>query len=157
LDAVSRLNDFFAGARACIVDADLMRRFIADQQRKKLSNGSINRSISTLRRMFNLAVEEDKLRSVPTFRYLKKSAPRQGFFERKQYNALSAALPEYRRSPPALGYFTGMRLGEVTRLKWDQVDFMTNTIYFASARPKMIPAATFPSFRNCEIFSWSNA
>jgi integrase len=136
LDAVIRLDDFFSGIRACEVDADLIRKFIANQQGKKLSNGSINRSISALRRMFNLAVEEDKLRTIPHFPMLRESAPRQGFFERKQYEALSVALPDYLRLPLALGYFTGMRLGEVTRLKWDQVDFMTNTIGLRAGETK---------------------
>ena len=55
-----------------------------------LSNGSINRSISALRRMFNLATEDGKLRNVPHFPMLKEAAPRQGFFETR---TIRDALP----------------------------------------------------------------
>ena len=33
-------------------------------------------------------------------------------------------LPDYLRLPLALGYFSGMRLGEVLSLEWNQVDFI---------------------------------
>lgn len=136
LDAVTRLDDFFSGIRASDVDADFIRKFIADQQKRALSNGSINRSISALRRMFNQAVEEGKLRTVPHFPMLREAAPRQGFFEHKQYEALSAVLPEQLRLPLALGFFTGMRLGEVLHLRWEQVDFISNTITLRNGETK---------------------
>jgi len=74
------------------IDTDLIRKFIADQQGRRLSNGSINRSVSALRRMFYLAKEDGKLRDVPTFPMVKESRPRQGLFEREQYEKLFLEL-----------------------------------------------------------------
>lgn len=115
---LSRLDKFFLGWRASDIGADLIRKFIRDQQGRGLSNGSINRSLSALRHMFHLAVKDEKLQHVPHFPMLKESAPRQRFFERSQYDALSLALPGYLRLPLALGYFTAMRLGEILLLEW---------------------------------------
>jgi integrase len=50
---------------------------------------------------------------------LEEAPPRKGFIEPQQYQALSAALPDYLRVPLASGYFCGMRLGEVVNLKWE--------------------------------------
>ena len=144
LDKVTRLDGFFSGWRASEIDADLIRKFIADQQGGGLSNGSINRSVSALRRMFNLAVEDGKLRNIPHFPMVKESAPRQGYFEREQFETLSAALPEYLRVPLAIGFFTGMRLGEILALEWSQVDFLANTINLRAGQTKNDDARTVP-------------
>jgi integrase len=124
LSAVARLDKFFSGWRASEIGAYLIRKFIRDQQGRGLSNGSISRSLSALRDMFHLAVKDEKLQHVPHFPMLKESAPRQGFFERSQYDALSLAPPGYLRLPLVLGYFTAMRLGEILSLEWSQVDLV---------------------------------
>jgi integrase len=144
LDKVARLDAFFSGYRACDIDADLIRRFTKDQQGRGLANGTINRSISGLRRMFNLALEDGTLREIPHFPMLKEATPRQGFFEREQYEALSGALVDYLRLPLALGYYTGMRLGEVLSLKWNQVDFIAGSINLRAGETKNDDARSIP-------------
>jgi integrase len=136
LDKVARLDSFFTGYRASVIDTDLIRKFIGDQQKKGLANGTVNRSISALRRMFNLAMADGTLRDVPRFPMLKEAAPRQGFLERDQYETLSRCLPDYLRLPLAIGYFTSMRLGEVLELKWDQVDFLAGEIRLLAGTTK---------------------
>ena len=135
-DAVRRLDPFFAGYRASEISTDVIKRFVKAERERGLSNGSINRSTSALRRMFNLARREDKLRNVPYFPMLKESPPRKGFFEKADYEVLSAALPDYARLPLALGFFTGMRKGEALGLRWDQVDFLENTITLHAGETK---------------------
>jgi integrase len=136
LDKVARLDGFFAGYRASEIDADMIRKFIDEQQKKGLANGTINRSISALRRMFNLAKHDGKIRELPYFPTVKEAAPRQGFFEGEQYDTLSRALPDYLRLTLALGYYTGMREGEVLGLKWSQVDFLSNVIRLRAGTTK---------------------
>jgi integrase len=144
LDKVSRLDSFFSGFQASEIDADMIRKFSANQQAKGLSSGTINRSISALRRMFNLAKIDGKLRYVPHFPMLKESAPRQGFFERAQYDSLLAAMPDYLQLTLALGYFTGMRKGEILSLKWEQIDFPANSIMLRAGETKNDAARTVP-------------
>jgi integrase len=122
IDKVVRLDGFFEGYRAAEIDADLIRKFIADQKEKGRANGTINRSVSALRRMFNLAKQDGRLTSMPYFPMSKESRPRQGFFEGPQYDALMAVLPDYLRLPFSIGYFSGMREGEILGLKWEQED-----------------------------------
>jgi len=82
---------------------DSMGKFIAGEQKWGLAAATINHSVSALRRMFNLAKKQGKLREVPYFPMVKESAPRQGFFERKQYDDQFAALQDYLRLPFAIG------------------------------------------------------
>jgi integrase len=144
LDKVVRLDGFFSGYRASEIEADLIRKFIREQQGKGLKNGSINRSISALRRMFNLARNDGKIRDIPHFPMVKESRPRQGFFSREQYDALSRALPDRLRLPLAIGYYSGMRLGEVLGLEWSQVDFLAGIIRLRAGETKNDQAREVP-------------
>lgn len=123
LDKVKRLDDFFCGYTAKEIGSDMLAKFVADQQKRGRADGTINRSLSALRRMFNLALHAKKLSSVPYFgdAMLTEAKPRVGFFERDDYDRLRAALPAHLRLPLSLGYFTGMRLGEVLWLRWDRI------------------------------------
>jgi integrase len=76
LDKVDRLDKFFADYRATDIDADLMREFAKKLQAEGKRDSTINRSLSALRRMFNLAKREGKIRDVPYFPLLTEPAPR---------------------------------------------------------------------------------
>ena len=54
-------------ATAAEIDTDLLEKFVLDQQNLKLSDGSINRSLAALRRMFRIAKKQGKLRNGPSF------------------------------------------------------------------------------------------
>jgi integrase len=136
LDKVVRLDDFFSGWRVSEIDVDAISKFIAGELERGLAAGTINRSVSALRRMFNLAKKQGKLRDVPYFPMVKEAAPRQGFFEREDYEKLFAALPSYLRLPLALGYFTGMREGEILGLRRNQVDFLSCIIRLRAGETK---------------------
>src|SRR5215472_1239398 len=135
LDKLDRLK-FFERFRADEIDADLIRRYQREQQAKGLSNASINRSVSALRRSFNLAIEDGRLSSAPYFPMLPEAKPRSGFIETDEYEKLAAELPAHLRIILALGFFTGMRLGEITRLEWKQVDFIADTIRLRTGETK---------------------
>jgi site-specific recombinase XerD len=70
------------------IDTCLIDEFILDRQRKGAANGTVNRTLNLLRRMFNLAVEKKKLRAeqVPKFRMLKEAKPRSGFLEPEDFH-----------------------------------------------------------------------
>jgi integrase len=149
LDAVNRLDDFFAGYRASEIDAGLIRQFTADQQAKGLANGTINRSISALRRMFHIGLEDERLRAVPHFPMLEEAPARSGFFEFDEYQKLFAALPDYLRLPLAIGYYCGMRRAEVLGLRWEVglikcVNFLDNTIVLLPGKTKNDEGRTIP-------------
>jgi len=77
--------------------------------------------------MFNLAVEDGALRTPPHFPMLKEAAPRTGFFEYEAFQRLRQELPEQLRPVATMGYYTGMRRGEILKISWDSVDLEGGT------------------------------
>jgi integrase len=101
--------------------------------------------------MFNLAVEDKKLdrNDVPHFPMLREARQRSGYFETSEYEALSRALPPYLRLPLALGFYTGMREGEILGLEWEQVDLLNNIIVLRQGETKTMRGARFHLYRRC--------
>src|SRR5262245_25791155 len=71
-------------------------RHLPEQRRTitGVSNAEINRELTTLKRMFNLAVQAGKLLQKPHIPFLKEDNVRVGFFERDQFLAVFAHLAE---------------------------------------------------------------
>jgi integrase len=137
LAAVERLDEFFLGLKVSEITTRKMKDFQALLQREGLADGSINRSLSALRRMFRLAKEErENFRSDPYFPMLKEATPRTGFFERDEYDRLYAELPDHLKPVLAVAYHTGMRRAEITGLRWDQVDWMNRMIRLLAGETK---------------------
>src|SRR4029079_18378393 len=89
-----------------------------------VSNAEINRELTTLKRMFNLALQAAKLLQKPHIPFLKEDNVRVGFFERDQFLAVVQRLPKDVRPAATFAYLTGWRIdSEVLSLEWRQVDF----------------------------------
>ena len=58
-----------------------------------VSNAEINRELTALKRMFNLAIQAGKLIQKPPIPFLKEHNVRVGFFERDQFLAVLALSP----------------------------------------------------------------
>ena len=89
---------------------------------KDASPADINRDLSILRRMFNLAVEDERLLHVPKVPLLAEHGIRTGFFELDQLNAVLRQLSEPLRPVVEFAYVTGWRLSEITGLQWRNID-----------------------------------
>jgi integrase len=128
-----------------------MRKFVATLQKKGKRDSTNNRSLSALRRMFNLAVKDKKhhKNNVRSFPMLKEPPARQGFFEHENYLALRDALPAYLRPVLAIGYHTGMRFGEIRGLQWEQVDFPAGAIRLRAGETKNDKGRVIRFAANC--------
>ena len=138
------LDSFFEGWRVPRMTTDEIRVYIAKRQEEGAANGTINRELALFRRMFRLAVEDGKLRAVPHFPMLKEAPPRKGFLEHADYQKLRQELSEYLRPILAMGYYTGMRLGEILRLRWSNVDLANAEVRLDAGTTKNDEARTIP-------------
>lgn len=132
-DAEHRINrhltPFFGGKRAKDISAADVQAFVAKRQADEATNGEINRELAFLRRGFNLGLQSELVIRKPAIRMLKEAAPRAGFFEQTEYEALLAKLPDYLRPPITFAYWTGWRIySEILTLTWDQVDLQEGTV-----------------------------
>jgi len=138
------LDVFFKNFRAVDITTDLIRAFIRARQVLGAANGTINRSLALLRRMFHIAVKDGKLREVPYFPMLKEASPRKGFLEHAHYQKLRHELPEHLRPVFAMAYYTGMRRGEILKLRWPSVDFARAEIRLDPGTTKNDEPRTIP-------------
>ena len=125
-------------------------RHVPEQRRTVagVSNGEINRELTALKRMFNLAIQAGKLLQKPHIPFLKEDNVRVGFFERDQFLAMLSRLPEPVRPAATFAYITGWRIdSEILSLEWRQVDFGAGEVRLDPGKTKNGEGRTFPMTR----------
>jgi integrase len=123
-ELAARLREAFGRFRACQLTSEHIRGYIVRRQSEGLANGTINRELAALKRMLRLARQQTPplVITTPHIPHLQEDNVRQGFFTDEEYKLLRAVLPDYVKIPLIIGYWTGMRAGEILRLRWEQLD-----------------------------------
>jgi hypothetical protein len=87
---------YVGGMKATQVTSDIINRYVIARQQAGATNATVNRELSILRRGFSLGMKATppKVSQCPNFPSLKESAPRKGFLEDKQHQAITSACPE---------------------------------------------------------------
>jgi len=128
------LEPRFAKLKAKQLTTKLLRTYIKDRLEQGAENGTINRELSALQRMFTLAYEESdppRVSRVPHFPRLKENNVRKGFVEASQYERIAAecsAVSLWLRGIFEVGFTYGWRDSEVTGLRVNQVDLFNKCI-----------------------------
>jgi len=150
INGLKQLDEFFGfgpdnpGPPVTLITTDRARDFADKRLAEGLSNATVNRSLSCLRRMLKIAHEDSKLQFVPKIRFLKEPSARKGFVEQAKFDELLALLPTHLRPLIMLLYYCGVRAGEARQIEWPQVDLKTRIIRLEdeqtkSAEPRIIP------------------
>lgn len=114
----------FKQMRATSITTERIKAYIVRRQQQGAANGTINRELACLKRLFRLGFEQTPqlVMLVPHIPQLKEHNIRSGFFEHEDFLALRGALPDYAQVAAGLAYYSGMRMGEVCSLQWRQVN-----------------------------------
>jgi integrase len=127
---LAHLTPFFRSMRAGRIDAGAVARYVEHRQREKAANGTINRELGILIRLFRLAFTRRRV-SAPLVigEKLKEAAPRSGFFEREQFGWVRKQLSEDLQAAVTVAYTYGWRTqSEVLTLERRQLDLEAETL-----------------------------
>jgi len=142
---LDHLDKFFEGRKIPQITNHQITEYVKHLQEKGLGNAAINRSLAILRRMFNLAKDDNKVlvTMVPNIRrrMLEEPPPREGFIRHTEFLRLTdkenkLALPPYLRDVVVTGYHTGMRKGEILDLEWGNVNLAEGFIRLRAEQTK---------------------
>lgn len=141
VSCLNKLIAFFGGKRLKDITPFMIENYRAERKkfRKKdkspLKNATINREIEVLRKMFNIAIDNDWLDENPCS--AKKVKPFREDNKKERYlepneeaRLLNVCIGEYAYIRPIIicALHTGMRKGEILNLKWDCVDIKNKYI-----------------------------
>jgi integrase len=120
------LEPFFGAARVGQVTHSLIEKYIDQRMTEKAKNGSINRELAALKRMFRLGHQAQKINWLPPFpAKLAENNVRTGFVDDKQFAALTASAGElWLRAFLEIAYTYGWRKKELLNLRVRQVDLL---------------------------------
>jgi len=126
---VAHLDRFFIGCRVASIGQPDVDAYIVQRQGQGAVGATIRRELSTLTKMLRLAYENGKLLRLPILHKPKEGPPREGFFERDQYDAVRRRLSADLQASVAIAYTFGWRMqSEVLSLERRQLDLEATTL-----------------------------
>lgn len=133
------LEPFFGRLKAPQLTSVLLNKYVDQRQQQRASNATINRELAALKRMFRLGHQATppKVYYIPHFPKLEEDNVRQGFLEDEQYAKLLSYCPQlWFQAIVEIGKTYGWRIGELLKLKVDQVNLVLRTIRLHPGRTK---------------------
>ena len=126
---IAPLRDYFKGWKAAEVNAAAWDRYVVERRRRdRVSNATLNRALCFLLRAFRLGFERHKVAQIPIIHELKESAPRQGFLERADFEAIVQHLDPVAALGCRIAYTLAWRRSEVFKLERRHVNLDTGAL-----------------------------
>jgi integrase len=112
----------FRNAKIDAIDESMIERYVT-ARRAEVSPASCNRELATLRRALRLAEDWKLIVKAPRIRLLKGERSRTFVLTYQQERDYLQACPADLRDAATVMLDTGLRIGELTNLKWEDIRF----------------------------------
>lgn len=132
-----------AHLRVTKIDEDVLADYKAARLAEGAAPATVLLEFAALQRGMNLY--RRKLPRVPVFPYPKVDNARKGFFERSEFDAIIAHLPDHLQAPLEVAYITGWRFqSEVVTRQWQHVDLLAGWLRLEPGETKNGDGRMFP-------------
>jgi integrase len=141
--SLNSLLPFFGSKRLKNISPFMVEKY-KQQRRGKVSAASVNRELACMKHMFNLAIKWGKVSKNPVreVKLFKEKNRRLRFLSEEEADRLVNACNAQLKPVVITALETGMRLGEILKLKWNDIDFERNLVMLdetKSGSPRQIP------------------
>lgn len=146
------LKPYFQGLPLEQITGERVQQFVIERKRKGVGNATINRDLEVLRFILRKAHREWKcLPELPVIRLLKQATRRVRFLSREEADRLIHFLPPELEAPVKFTLATGLRLSNVSNLRWDQVDLTRHVCWVHADEHKTGKALGIPLNRDAAV------
>jgi integrase len=145
----ANIRPFFGHLRAAALTTETLKEYRRKRSAEGRSETTCNRELSILRAALNRGRKctPPKVTTIPYFPMVAETNARQGFLTDEEYEVLREGLPDYLKPLFVTGYFTGVRLGELLAIEWNQVDWEQGFITLNAADTKAGYTRAIPILR----------
>jgi integrase len=138
---LKRIKEFFGDKRDCRITSQEVEKFKNWRLSQGVKPSSVNRYLALIRKIINLAIEWGYLRPEdrPRFRmFSEKDNMRERILSVEEEERLLSFLLDHLRLIVITALNTGMRMGEILNLKWENVDLRRRMIAVTKTKSKKI-------------------
>ena len=133
------------------IKPEALENYQAKRKGQGLSDAYVDNEIGEARTVINKAFDNDMIggECLRVFKKVRKllkrnSNVRDKVISAEQFQGLMEKLPEHAQAIVAMGFYTGMRRGEIVSLTWDRIDLGNRFIYLSAKdtkdrEPRKIP------------------
>jgi len=128
---LKRLKEFFKDTELRVITPLMIERFRSQRLNKGNSKSTVNRYVALLKRMFNIAIDEEYLEQNPAAKiklYSEKDTIKERILTEEEEKKLLEASSPTLHSVLLIMLQSGLRPGEVFSLRWEQINFNLRVI-----------------------------
>ena len=144
-------NKQFGGRKVADIKVEDLRNYQLMRQKQGAAPGTVDQDLGKVKAMINRAYDNDMIsgRTHKVFRKIKKTLKkgadvRTRILSPEEFKELMVHAEGYSRNLIAIGYYTGMRKGEILSLIWEKVDLKNRIIKLEAGDTKDREARNIP-------------
>ncbi len=127
------------------IDRDLIEHITECKLDEDVENATVNRILENVRAILNIARDEwEWIYAVPRIRMLPEDNGRVRWLTHKEADKLLIELPDHQNAMARFALATGLRQGNVKKLKWANVDLERRVAFVAASDSKTNKAIGVP-------------
>ena len=133
--ALRSLEPFFGSYKLTDISPILIEKYKLERK-QVVSTSTVNKELSIMRRMFNVAISWDKckLNPVSKVKFFKEAPPKERILTYDEEKALLDSSHEHLKPILITALNTGMRYGELLNLTWNDVDLESGYIHVRQSK-----------------------